>query len=268
MTAAPLLIEDSGPARHIWLNRPDSRNALSLDVLCALEGALGEIGTDVRAVVLGGKGPVFSSGHDLREMTDRTEREYRDIFETCSRVMERIHALDVPVIARVHGVATAAGCQLVAACDLAIAAEEARFATPGVTIGLFCSTPMVEVSRSIGSKRAMQMLLTGEMIDAATALDWGLVNRVVPASALDTTIDAMVAHIARFSRKVIAEGKQAFYRQLDAGRSDAYREMTSLMVRQALADDAQSGIKAFFDTKRTRSSDAPPHSGSSSAKTG
>lgn len=268
MPAVPLLIEDCGPARHIWLNRPDSRNALSLELLCALDAALVELTPDVRAVVLRGKGPVFSSGHDLREMTDRTEREYREIFETCTRVMERIHALDVPVIARVHGVATAAGCQLAAACDLAVACEEARFATPGVTIGLFCSTPMVEVSRSIGSKRAMQMLLTGEMIDARTALDWGLVNQVVPAEALDATIAAMVQHISRFSRQVIAEGKQAFYRQLDASRSDAYRDMTSLMVRQSLADDAQSGIKAFFGTKRTRPSDTPHHSGPSSAKIG
>lgn len=252
MPAVPLLIEDRGPARHIYLNRPDRRNALSLEVLRALDVALCETAPQIRAVVLGGTGPVFSSGHDLRELTDRTETEYREIFETCTRVMERIHVLEVPVIARVHGVATAAGCQLAAACDLVVASEEARFATPGVTIGLFCSTPMVEVSRSIGSKRAMQMLLTGEMIDARTALEWGLVNRMAPAEALDATVAAIVEHIALFSRKVIAEGKRAFYQQIDAARSDAYRDMTSLMVRQALAGEAQSGIKAFFDTKRSR----------------
>src|SRR6476469_10763084 len=189
---------DEGTA-YLTLDRPDRRNALSLELMHELLAALDELATDqdVRTVVIGGNGPAFSAGHDLSEMMGRDVATYQELFDVCTRLMVRIHELPQPLIARVHGIATAAGCQLVATCDLAIAAEAARFATPGVRIGLFCSTPMVPLSRAIGRKRALEMLLTGQPITADTAREWGLVNRVVPAEALDdevnTLVDAIVA---------------------------------------------------------------------------
>ena len=184
---------------RIVLNRPDKRNALSLDLMQELIEALQSVGArpEIRAVVLEGAGPAFSAGHDLGEMVGRDAEFYDRLFEVCTVMMETIHRVPQPVIAKVHGIATAAGCQLVASCDLVVAADDARFATPGVRIGLFCSTPMVPISRAVGRKRALELLLTGEPIDARTAADWGLVNRVVPAERLEEAVQELVAAVAR-----------------------------------------------------------------------
>jgi enoyl-CoA hydratase/carnithine racemase len=200
-------------------------------------------------IVLEGAGAVFSAGHDLSEMIGREDAFYRDLFGACTVMMETLHELPQPVIAKVHGVATAAGCQLVADCDLAVAAEGTRFATPGVKIGLFCSTPMVPVSRAVGRKRAMQMLLTGEPIDAATALDWGLINSVVPADELDGAVLELVEAIARSSPSTVATGKRAFYAQVDRPEHEAYGHCQLVMVENALAGDAQEGMSAFLQKR-------------------
>ena len=241
---------DEGTA-YLTLDRPDRRNALSLELMHELLAALDELATDqdVRTVVIGGNGPAFSAGHDLSEMMGRDEAAYQELFDVCTRLMMRIHELPQPVIARVHGIATAAGCQLVATCDLAIAAEEARFATPGVRIGLFCSTPMVPLSRAVGRKRALQMLLTGEPIDAATALDWGLVNRVVPAEQLDDAVRELAGAIGRASPLTVGIGKRAFYDQVDLDERGAYDLTKTVMSMNALADDAQEGIGAFLEKR-------------------
>lgn len=245
-------LERSAPVARLVLDRPDRRNALSLPVMRAMIAALDAVAADrdVRVVVVAGAGPAFSAGHDLAEMAATRERGFYDeLFSTCAALMARLHELPQPVIARVHGVATAAGCQLVAACDLAVASDDARFATPGVGIGLFCSTPMVPISRSIGRKRALEMLFTGDMIDAATALEWGLVNRVVPADRLDSEIDALAARIARSSARVVALGKRAFYAQEPADEAAAYRLTCGVMVDNALLDDAAEGMRAFLEKR-------------------
>jgi enoyl-CoA hydratase/carnithine racemase len=246
-----LLVSAEGGAAHVTLNRPDKRNALSLELMEELIGALREVsGRDsVRAIVIGAAGPAFSAGHDLSEMIDRDEAFFAHLFGTCTVMMETIQELPQPVIARVHGIATAAGCQLVAACDLAVAAEGARFGTPGVKIGLFCSTPMVPVVRAVGRKRALQMLLTGETIDALTALDWGLVNLVVPASELDSAVASFVDAIARSSSYTVAVGKRAFYDQVDRAEHDAYERTKAVMTENALAADAQEGMSAFLQKR-------------------
>jgi enoyl-CoA hydratase/carnithine racemase len=241
---------DEGTA-YLTLDRPDRRNALSLELMHELLAALDELAADqqVRTVVIGGNGPAFSAGHDLSEMVGRDEAAYQELFDVCTRLMMRIHELPQPVIARVHGIATAAGCQLVATCDLAVAAEEARFATPGVRIGLFCSTPMVPLSRAVGRKRALQMLLTGEPIDAATALEWGLVNRVVPAEQLDDAVRELAEAIGRASPLTVGIGKRAFYDQVDLDERGAYDLTKTVMSMNALADDAQEGIGAFLEKR-------------------
>jgi enoyl-CoA hydratase/carnithine racemase len=246
-----LLVTADEVAARITLNRPEKRNALSLELMGELIAALREASARAatRAIVIAGAGPAFSAGHDLAEMVGRDEAFYRELFEVCTVLMETIHELPQPVIAEVHGIATAAGCQLVAACDLAIAAEGTRFATPGVKIGLFCSTPMVPVSRAVGRKRAMQLLLTGEPIDAAMALDWGLVNHVVAADELEGAVAALVAAIARSSSYTVATGKQAFYAQVDRAEPDAYEHCRVVMAENALADDAQEGISAFLEKR-------------------
>ena len=247
-----LLVAADGAAARITLNRPDKRNALSLELLEELTAALREVSSRpaTRAIVIDGSGPAFSAGHDLSEMIGRDEAFYAELFGACTVMMETIHGLPQPVIAKVHAIATAAGCQLVAACDLAVAAEGARFGTPGVRIGLFCSTPMVPVSRAVGRKRAMQMLLTGEPIDARTALDWGLVNRVVPADELDGAVAELVEAIARSSSSTVATGKRAFYAQVDRPEHDAYEHCQVVMTANALDDDAQEGMSAFLDKRR------------------
>jgi enoyl-CoA hydratase/carnithine racemase len=208
-------------------------------------------------IVIEAAGPAFSAGHDLGEMAGREPVFYQRLFDVCSELMEMLHRVPQPVIAKVHGVATAAGCQLVAACDLAVASEEARFGTPGVKIGLFCSTPMVAVSRAIGRKRVMEMLLTGELIDARTALEWGLINRVVPAAELDQTVDQLVTAIARWSPRTIGIGKEAFYAQLDLDEHRAYDLTKSVMSTSSLAGEAQEGICAFLEKRPAKWPEGP-----------
>ena len=244
--------QTEGATAIVTLHRPERRNALSLGLMLELTACLEEIGgnREIRAVILGAAGTVFSAGHDLSEMTGRGLDEYRRIFDVCTALMTRIQSIPQPVIAAVQGIATAAGCQLVATCDLAIAAETAAFGTPGVKIGLFCTTPMVALTRAIGRKRALEMLFTGEMVDARTAADWGLVNRVVPAAELETESRKLAAKVAEASSLVIALGKQAFYQQIDLDQAQAYAYAKETMSRNALAADAQEGISAFL-AKRT-----------------
>ncbi len=236
---------------RIVLNRPEKRNALSLELMEEVTAALREVSArrDTRAIVIEGAGPAFSAGHDLSEMIDRQREFLAHLFDRCSVMMQTIHEVTQPVIAKVHGIATAAGCQLVAACDLAIAAEGTRFATPGAKIGLFCSTPMVPVSRAVGRKRAMQMLLTGEPIDAATARDWGLVNRVVAREDLEPAVLELVRAIARSSAYTVAMGKHAFYSQIDRTEDEAYEHCELVMTDNALAHDAQEGMTAFLEKR-------------------
>jgi enoyl-CoA hydratase/carnithine racemase len=249
-----LQVESTGGIVRLTLNRPEKRNALSLELLVRLEGAIERIASDseARVVVLGSRGPVFCSGHDLAEMVGRSEREYRELFELCTRVMLGLRRLPQPVIARVQGIATAAGCQLVAACDLAVAAQEATFATPGVKIGLFCTTPMVPLVRAVPAKAAMEMLLTGEPISAGRALELGLVNRVVPGAELDATIARLTGVIVSNSQLVVRTGKRAFYEIEGLDEADAYERAVPIMTGNALFDDAQEGISAFLEKRAAR----------------
>ena len=246
-----LLVEISSPLARVTLNRPERRNALSLALMLELADCLRQLSQsrEVGAVVLAAAGNVFSSGHDLNEMRGRSVSEYRQLFDACVEMMTLIQRIPQPVIAEVQGMATAAGCQLVATCDLAVASESAKFATPGVRIGLFCSTPMVALTRAVGRKRALEMLLTGTPIDAATAADWGLVNRVVPASELRTTTETLALQIAEASSMTIGIGKQAFYSQIDLDQAKAYDYTKEVMSLNAMAADAQEGICAFLEKR-------------------
>ncbi len=246
-----LLVEAAPPAARITLNRPEKRNALSLELMEELIEALRELGSssEVRAIVVEGAGPAFSAGHDLGEMVGRELSFYQQLFDACTVMMETIHKVPQPVIAKVHGIATAAGCQLVAACDLAVAAEGTRFATPGVRIGLFCSTPMVPVSRAVGRKRALELLLTGDPIDARTALDWGLLNRVVPPEELEGAVAALVEKIARSSPLTVGIGKEAFYAQIELDEHRAYDLTKAVMAMNSMAGDAQEGMCAFLEKR-------------------
>ena len=237
-----------GPIAIVTLNRPERRNALSLELMLDLIAGLDEIGRDggIRAVILAASGKVFCSGHDLSQMAGRDINEYRRIFDVCTELMQKLQSIPQPVIAEVQGIATAAGCQLVATCDLAIAAEEAAFATPGVKIGLFCTTPMVALTRAIGRKRAMQMLLTGEMVSARAAAEWGLINETVPAGELQSSTRRLAEKVAAASSLVVGIGKQAFYTQIDLDQPKAYAYAKEVMSMNALAADAQEGIGAFL----------------------
>ncbi|MBV8207547.1 MAG: enoyl-CoA hydratase [Acidobacteria bacterium] len=236
----------------VTLNRPDRRNALSLDLLLELIACFKAISEnkEIRVVILAAAGKVFSSGHDLSEMVGRDIGSYRRLFDVCSELMMLIQAIPQPVIAQVQGIATAAGCQLVATCDLAVASDQAAFATPGVKIGLFCTTPMVALTRAIGRKRALQMLLSGEMVNAATAEDWGLVNLVVPTGELTESTRKLARRIADASSLTIALGKQAFYAQIDLDQPKAYAYAKEVMTMNSLAADAQEGIGAFLEKRR------------------
>lgn len=205
---------------------------------------------EVRVIILAANGPAFSAGHDLKELLGRSLEDEQAVFDVCTRLMETVQRVPQPVIAAVQGVATAAGCQLVATCDLAVAAEEATFATPGVKIGLFCSTPMVALSRNVGRKRALEMLLTGKPIDARTAAEWGLVNRVVPRQELDRAVQELAEQIASASPLTVQIGKQAFYRQIEVSQGEAYRLMSRTMAENALTCDAQEGMSAFLQKRR------------------
>jgi enoyl-CoA hydratase/carnithine racemase len=233
------------------LNRPQRRNALSLVLMQELIDCLSAIGGrhDLRAVILAAAGKVFCSGHDLSEMVGRDINEYRHLFDVCTELMTKLQAIPQPVIAEVQGIATAAGCQLVATCDLAIAAEEAAFATPGVRIGLFCTTPMVALSRAVGRKRALEMLLTGELIDARRAAEWGLVNRVVAAGQLRAETRQLANRIAEASELVVNLGKQAYYTQIDLDQPKAYAYAKEVMCLNSLAHDAQEGISSFLEKR-------------------
>ena len=249
----PVLLEamDKGVLR-LTLNRPAQRNALSIGLMTALAEALDRAGSDrnCRVVVIAGAGPAFCAGHDLRELRSDNRREaYQAIFGQCSALMLKIIRLPKPVIAEVHGIATAAGCQLVATCDLAVAAEDSRFATPGVNIGLFCSTPMVALTRAVGRKPAMEMLLTGELIDAQTARSLGLVNRVVPGAELAQATTAMAQQIAAKSAFTVAIGKEAFYRQAELDLAEGYRYAAEVMTKNMLGQDAAEGIEAFLEKR-------------------
>ncbi len=247
-----LLRSDDGGVATLTLNRPAQRNALSAALMSALQAALDAIAAEraVRVVVIQAAGPVFCAGHDLREFRSTPERAFYEArFRQCSALMLSITRLPQPVIAKVQGTATAAGCQLVAACDLAVASRAARFATPGVNIGLFCSTPMVALSRAVGRKASMEMLLTGEPVDADTAKALGLVNRVVDPGRLDAETAALARRIASKSPLTLKIGKEAFYRQLEMGLKDAYDYASRVMTENMLAADAADGIDAFLDKK-------------------
>jgi enoyl-CoA hydratase/carnithine racemase len=246
-----LIVDMSAPIARVTLNRPEKRNALSLDLMRELTACLREIGgsDEIRAVILSAAGSVFSAGHDLSEMRGRSIGDYRLIFDVCVEMMDTIQSVPQPVVAEVRGMATAAGCQLVAACDLAVAAEDAKFATPGVRIGLFCSTPMVALTRAIGRKRALEMLMTGAAIDAHTAAEWGLVNHVYPAAQLRDKTLALARRIVEASPLVIGIGKHAFYAQIDLEQDKAYDYTKEVMSLNAIADDAQEGIGAFLEKR-------------------
>jgi enoyl-CoA hydratase/carnithine racemase len=247
-----ILFEMDGTIARLTMNRPEKRNALSLahmqELIHCLK-ATGE-GNEAQVVVLGGNGPAFCAGHDLSEMVGRDPEFYRHLFDVCCELMETVQAIPQPVIARVHGVATAAGCQLAATCDLVVASEEARFATPGVKIGLFCSTPMVALSRSVGQKKAMEMLLTGDFISAEEALSKGLVNKVVAADELDSETQRLAEKIAEASPLVVGVGKQAFYRQIEMPVEQAYAYTKEIMSFNASFADAQEGICAFLEKRK------------------
>jgi enoyl-CoA hydratase/carnithine racemase len=247
-----IIFEADGPVARITMNRPEKRNALSLAHMQELTSCLKAIGEarEARVVVLGANGPAFCAGHDLSEMIGRDPDTYRHIFDVCCDLMETVQAIRQPVIAKVHATATAAGCQLAATCDLVVAAEEARFATPGVKIGLFCSTPMVALSRAVGQKKAMEMLLTGDFISAEEALAAGLVNRVVPAEELDAETRKLADKICESSPLVVGVGKQAFYRQIEMPVEQAYAYTREVMSFNASFADAQEGMSAFLEKRK------------------
>ena len=260
-TTDPLVrSETHGPVRRLTLNRPGARNALSEALMTALQEALEAAAADrsVCVVVLAAEGPAFSAGHDLKEMTarradaDSGKAAFTSLFTQCSQLMQTIVRHPRPVIAQVQGIATAAGCQLVASCDLAVASSSARFATPGVNIGLFCSTPMVALSRNVARKHAMEMLLTGEMVSADDAWRMGLVNRVVGPNALDAETMALAERIASKPVATVKIGKEAFYRQLEQGLSEAYDYASRVMTENMLAAEAEEGICAFIDKREPK----------------
>lgn len=251
MTYQYLLYQIEGPLAIVTLNRPDRRNALSLGLMQELIHCLDAIaGTPgLRAVVLKAAGGAFCAGHDLAEMQGGSVSDYRRLFDVCTELMAKLQSIPQPVIAQVHGVATAAGCQLVATCDLAIAGENAWFATPGVKIGLFCTTPMVALTRAIGRKRAMEMLLTGKPVPASVAAEWGLVNRAVQNEQLAAAVRELADQIAQSSSFTIGLGKQAFYAQVDLEQPKAYAYAKEVMSMNSLAADAQEGISAFLEKR-------------------
>ena len=253
--AAPVLRSDAGGIATLVLNRPAARNALSSAAMAALQAEIDSIAGDpaVRVLVIGANGPAFCAGHDMRELRANPSRDaVAALFGESGKLMLSLIRLPKPVIARVQGTATAAGCQLVASCDLAVASSDAKFATPGVEIGLFCSTPMVAISRNVPRKRMMEMLLTGDPVDAETAADYGLVNSVVAPGELEAETDRLARRIAEKSALTIAIGKEAFYKQVEAGFDEAYRTASEAMTRNMLARDAEEGIDAFLEKREPR----------------
>jgi len=247
-----LNVEEDAGLITITMNRPEKRNALSTEMMAELLAALSSIGkrTDARVVIIAGNGPAFSAGHDLGELSGRDLEFYRYEFDLCAQLMQTVQSIPQPVIARVHAIATAAGCQLAATCDLVVAGESASFATPGVRIGLFCSTPMVALTRAVGRKHAMEMLLTGQSINARTASEWGLVNRVVPDADLITETKKLATQIVEASPLIVGIGKQAFYNQIDLPQPKAYEYTKEVMSQNATTKDAQEGITAFLKKRK------------------
>jgi enoyl-CoA hydratase/carnithine racemase len=251
MELSHVLFEERDAIATLSLNRPERRNPLSLDVMLELRDALRAIGASkARGVVIASSGPVFSAGHDYADMVNRDLAGMRSLLAVCTELMTALQAIPQPVVARVQGLATGAGCQLVAACDLAVASEDAEFQTPGGAGGLFCTTPMVSVSRAVGRKRALEMLFTGDKIDARTAAEWGLVNRVVPASELVATTDALIRRATRGSAFSKGMGKQAYYAQIDLDQPKAYAYAVEVMASGAVAADGQESIHAFVEKRR------------------
>ena len=254
--AEPILLhEQQSGIVTLTLNRPKQYNALSEEMLSALQEALDDLTRDqsARVVVIAANGKAFSAGHDLREMRSKTdERYFRELFAQCGRMMLSVNRLPQPVIARVQGIATAAGCQLVAACDLAVAVEEARFATSGINLGLFCATPAVPVSRNLARKNAFEMLFTGDFIDATTALDWGLINRVVPAEQLEATVLEIAEKLAAKPPETVRLGKAMFYKQLEMPLSEAYSFAGDRMACNLMYDAALEGVDAFLEKRPPR----------------
>jgi enoyl-CoA hydratase/carnithine racemase len=250
MSDGPVLVERSGDYTTITMNRPERRNALSLSMLQALTAAFEEVGaTDALGIVLAGNGPVFSAGHDFKDVAGADLESVRGLLQTCTDLMALMQQVPQPVVARVHGLATAAGCQLVASCDLAVAADTAGFAAPGGKGGWFCHTPMVAIARNVGRKRAFEMAMSGDVIDAATALDWGLVNAVVPADDLDGAVTVLLDRVTRGSAASKGIGKQALYAQLSLGQREAYDYAGEVMASTSQTADAQEGMRAFLDKR-------------------
>jgi enoyl-CoA hydratase/carnithine racemase len=246
-----LLVKRDDTIVTITLNRPEKRNALALDLMTELTAAFEEIGaTDALGVILAANGPVFSAGHNFADMRGASLSETRALFQVCTDMMNMVQAIPQPVVAKVHALATAAGCQLVATCDLAVAADEATFAIPGGKGGLFCHTPLVAVARNIGRKRALEMAMTGDPIDAATAADWGLVNKVVPAERLDEATWDLITRATRGSAESKGFGKHGFYAQIDLDQPKAYAFATELMAAAATTADAQEGINSFLEKRK------------------
>ncbi|MEE4359471.1 MAG: enoyl-CoA hydratase [Desulfococcaceae bacterium] len=249
-----VILEKKETIARLILNRPENRNALSLEVMGQMREKLEEIRADssIRVLIIKGEGPVFCAGHHLKELcSDNPDIHHlRNIFSVCSKMMQTLHELPQPVIAQVHGIATAAGCQLVAACDLAIAESGARFAVPGVKIGVFCSTPMVPLSRVIGRRRALDMLLSGRFISAQEAMDFGLINGMTDAEHLEEETQKRAEEIAQFSRFTLSFGKQTFYRQIDLHESAAYDYAQEAIVMNCLTGDGQEGIRAFLEKRK------------------
>jgi enoyl-CoA hydratase/carnithine racemase len=250
MTFQHLLVDRDADTVTITLDRPEKRNALALDVMVELTGALRQAGeSGALAVVLAANGPVFSAGHNFGDMLGAELDEARRLFEVCTEMMDTVQSIPQPVVARVHALATAAGCQLVASCDLAVAADSAAFAIPGGKGGLFCHTPLVAVARNVGRKRALEMALTGDPIDARTAAEWGLVNRAVPDDELDAAVADLVARVTRGSALSKALGKQVFYGQVGLDQREAYRVAVDAMATAAMLPDAQEGFAAFLEKR-------------------
>jgi enoyl-CoA hydratase/carnithine racemase len=253
-----LLYETRGPVAWLTMNRPEARNAQDTALIDAIDAALdkADADDDVRVVVLAGAGRAFCPGHDLKEMLANSNEAFiGGLFRRCCDVMLTMRRLPQPVIAKVQGIATAAGCQLVAAADMAVAAADARFATSGINYGLFCATPGVPVSRNIATKRAFEMVMTGEFIDAPTALAWGLVNRVVAPESLDDEVSALATGLMAKPRRVLAAGKEFFYRQLEQNLVDAYASASELITRNMLGPEAQEGVSAFVEKREPRWTD-------------
>ena len=258
MTFKYLLVASDGGITTITLNRPEKRNALALEVMQELTQALHDVArSDARGVILAANGPVFSAGHNFADMAGASEAQATELFAVCTQMMDAIQAMPQPVVARVHALATAAGCQLVATCDLAVAADTATFAIPGGKAGLFCHTPLVAIARNMGRKRALEMALTGDAIDARTAAEWGLINRCVPADQLDAATLDLIERSTRGSLLSKQLGKQAFYRQVGLPQGQAYEVAVAQMASAAVTPDAQEGIAAFLEKRHPRFTQKP-----------